>query len=183
MIYLPKSNTLFINVPKNASTSFSTLLRDTATIFSDKHLTLYEIENIITLPSSVNIVAIIREPFERLLSLYLYRIKQQRYNTRFPSPEDFRKRVKEGNGTLIDHPWQMRAQSDYMPKERGTWWSYKNIDKLANNISTNNLQWENKSTSIPYSILIPKFYDADTYELVKQKYQCDIYLYEEINEC
>lgn len=183
MIYLPNINTVFINVPKNASTSFGVLLKDSATIFTNEHLTLQEIENRIILPIDVKFVAIIREPFERLLSLYLYRIKQQRYDVKIPSPADFKKRLIKGNGTLIDHPWQMRLQSAYMPKYRGTWWDYKNIDKLAKTISPGKLQWENKSTSIPYSILLPKFYDADTFELVKLRYQQDISLYEEISQC
>lgn len=183
MIYLAKSNTLFINVPKNASTSFSTLLKDDADIYSDKHLTLYEIEDIYTIPNNASIVAIIREPFERLLSLYLYRVRQKRYDTCIPSPLDFRTRVLEGDGTLLDHPWQMRLQTDYLPVHRGTWWSYNKINNLAAKLSTKKLLWENKSTSIPYTILLPKFYDTNTYNLVKQRYQTDINLYKDIDKC
>lgn len=181
MIYLSNINTLFISVPKNASTSFSALLKPQADIYSNEHLTLSEIEQRFDIPANASIIAIIRDPFERLLSLYLYRIRQKRYDVLIPSPEDFKKRVIAGNGTLIDHIWQMRLQTEYMPKDRGIWWSYKNINKLANILSTSVLPWENKSTSVPYDLLIHKFYDNEIRDLVSCRYQPDIDLYREIN--
>lgn len=180
MIYLKTKDVLFISIPKNASSSFGTLLKPFADIYSTKHLTLQEIQSITKISTDTKKIAIIRDPLERLLSLYLYRSKQRRYGDHLPSPNHFRIKILEGNGKLLDHKWQMLLQTEYMTKSDGIWWDYKDIDTLARLLVDMQLPIVNKSTTIPYEQLIPVFYDAEILELVRKVYKADINLYNEI---
>jgi Sulfotransferase family len=180
MIYLKDKNILFISVPKNASSSFSELLKPFAYAYSDKHLTLSQIKASTNLYDSAKKIAIIRDPIERLLSLYLYRSRQRRYGTCLPSPAHFRSKVLEGQGKLLDHSWQMLLQTDFMHISEGVWWDYKDIDTLASILASKPLPIVNKSTNLPYEQLISKFYDYETLQLVKKAYRADILLYNEI---
>lgn len=130
-------------------------------------------------------VGIIREPLERLLSLYLYRCRQNRYGVK-PSPEDFRKRAAKG--FIEDHPWQMQLQSTFLSGASNiSYWCFDRLDEHVAQlreelkyIEKAPLQIVNNSSNINTKSLIDIFYDSPTRDLVSKYWARDKELYNEI---
>jgi hypothetical protein len=93
MIYLPKENKCFVMIPKNASSSARDLFKNNQDAVRVKvddldHINVQTVIDHGLLTTDVKFYGVIRDPFERQLSLYLYRQRQQRYDTEL-SIEDF----------------------------------------------------------------------------------------------
>jgi hypothetical protein len=182
MILYKPLNLLFIEVPKTGTESleaaFSSLKSVTIKNF---HPTLQEcVDKCYIDPplSKYKIFATIRNPYEKLLSLYLYRARQKQKSV---SPIDFETQIVTGQGKLIDHPWQMRLQSDFLmynSKEFGTWWCFDNLysefTKLNLGIS---LPHKNKSSLYNTADLVDIFYTPSLKQLVFDTWNKDFELY------
>jgi hypothetical protein len=199
MIWLKRHKLVFVKIPKNASEAVSHHL----------HMHMCRSEDVFTYDNGFGqnmvephsrhchmdaryilgnnladhdnlFVGVIRHPIERLLSLYLYRQRQRRYNTGI-SVEDFRYRAKEG--FIIDHPWHMQLQSTFLDgADRHQYWSY---DKLSTHITElsgeSNFKTVNKSIPTKSTQdLIDVFYDDITRRVVHKYWQRDIDLYHEV---
>ena len=127
-------------------------------------------------------VGVIRNPYERLLSLYLYRQRQRRYDSKL-SVEDFRHRAR--SGFIEDHVWHMQLQSTFL--DNGEYWCYDNlhshVKKMAREFNFYNdvLPFVNRST-VKYDTrdLIDTFYDNATRTAVNKYWERDIELYNEV---
>ena len=143
------------------------------------HMTLNEIvhENIITLDQarSMDVINIIRDPFERQLSLYFWKQRGNR------SPEDFRKQFK--NGYHANDISNKITQYDYgcvAGEHVAKCWLYDDIERhLQQFCSDRNLP--NPSLNTYKSTISDKkdmsYYDEETYAAVAEYYAKDIELY------
>jgi hypothetical protein len=202
MIWIKRHNFVFIQIPKNASESVFAYLKDNAEsedVFTnvngfdqnilDPHRLLphmdasYVLKNDLA-PITSLYIGIIRNPFERLLSLYLYRHRQKRYSSKL-SVQDFRE--KANLGFIQDHPWQMQLQSSFLAgASNKELWCFDNLDKHIKIFSekyyltTSTLPIINKSTSHLTKDLISTFYDKYTERVVKEYWHDDFDLYNEL---
>ena len=212
MISIKRLGFNFINVPKNASTSIRRFFIDNVVqpedVFSDyyeseeetwsqnmeivhasqSHMDVtYAIENGLLDPTQ-EIVGVVREPVERVLSLYLYRAKQSLIVS--PSIQDFRNSVT-ANGYFPDYPWQNQLQSsflEYEGKEIGSWWLF---DRISDHLETfakvhtiqvrEPLRFQNRSLRDQKTKdFVNTFYDAASLKAVHKYYEADIELYNRI---
>lgn len=206
MIYLSSYNLVFIKIPKNASTAVSKILLDsdltntsdiiTYTTYKNSfitrncstdpslaHITMSEAVSLGFVPESCSSFCVIRNPFERLLSLYLYRCRQGLHKL---SISTFSNLVHEGNGTISDHSWQNLLQSDFIVPNT-TMLLYdslfeelqmlyaKHFDKTLDS-----LEYVNSSSNAATKDLIDYFYTASTKQLVNSYYERDIILYDKL---
>ena len=212
MISIKRLKFNFINVPKNASTSirrffidnvvqpedsysyyFDEYNRPNTQNMPDEHArhshmdVTYAIDNGLLDPSET-IVGVIRNPIERVVSLFLYREKQKSRLKKPATIDDFRRLVKV-HGYLPDRPWQNQLQSSfltYQGKEIGKWWLFDNIQNHIDEfVEENNIKvtfplgWKNRS--LGHSLTkdyMNLFYDEETLSAVNKYYQKDIELYE-----
>jgi hypothetical protein len=214
MISIRRFKFNFINVPKNASTSIRRFFIDNVVQPEDSYSEYYEDENTrwsqnmahhhashshmdVTyavdnglLDKTETIVGVLREPVERVLSLYLYRVKQGLVQS--PGIADFRRSVSVG--FYPDRPWQNQLQSSFLTyegKQLGQWWLFDNIDHHINDfvdtygidvkrpLLTQNKSIKNHDTKEYLST----FYDADTLRAVTKYYEQDIELYHRMRKC
>ncbi len=213
MISIKRLKFNFINVPKNASTSVRRFFIDNVVQPEDAYSNYFDGYNIqrsqnmrtehahhshmdVTfaidnglLDPSETIVGVIRNPIERVVSLFLYREKQ-RLSPRPQTIQDFRKWVSK-HGYLPDRPWQNQLQSSfltYQGKEIGQWWLFENIQQHIDDFSAQNnikvnfpLEWKNKSIGGRTNFTkdwLHVFYDDASLAAVNKYYQKDIELYE-----
>jgi hypothetical protein len=196
MIYIKRHNLVFIRVPKTASTSIAHHIinnlvceddlnlawRVSYSKINNSHMTAkFAIDNNLV-PANAHFIGVIREPLERLLSLYFARYGEGRYQEKL-SVENFR--IKASRGFIDDHPHQMRLQSNFL--EAGDkWWLYDNLEhhiKLFNKKYNIDGALEKHNQSIvKYKTkdLIYKFYDTKTREAVLNYWQKDVELYERL---
>jgi flagellar basal body rod protein FlgB len=214
MIYIRRLNFCFIRVPKTASQAILYFLyknvytkhditsknfnlnKLTNTLaftehnisLTTGHLTAQEIiENNIA-SSDTNFYAVIRCPFERQLSLYMYKIKNNDYGKVYPSPKHFRSLIKKG--VLHDKkPYRTLPQHKFLEFNgisMGTWWSYNNIEQnLYEFCKSNNINITYKLETINTSPgkkdkLIDIFYSADLKQDVYLAYKKDFEIYEKV---
>jgi hypothetical protein len=209
MIYFKRLNTCFIRIPKNASSSAMLFLYDNVwhkedtisrmyrwneheydktyhencPVLPNAHVDAkYVIDNGIV-PATAQFYGIIREPLERCLSLYLYRIRDGRYGKILPSPEHFQSLFKYG--VLQDTPQQMQIQSTFL-NETGKYWLYEDIEKQLTDFCAQHnikisvpLQLLNKSPG-DTKRLVPIFFSNKVLTEFKIAYQKDFELYEKV---
>jgi hypothetical protein len=132
-------------------------------------------------------IGIIRNPLERVVSLFLYRQKQG-FNKSLTA-EDFKKIVTK-HGYFPDRKWQNQLQSSFLTykgQNIGEWWLFDDIQKHIDEFSeTHNIQikvplmWKNKS--LPKNRLtkdyLSWFYDDAALKAVNKYYEKDIEIYE-----
>ncbi len=201
MIRIKRLNATFLNVSKTGSTSVREFLIDNVVTPKDtityhkgmkqnvedgmhSHYTQsFAIENNLS-NSDDDFYATVRNPLERMLSLYLYRWKQGKIE--IPSAVDFRFRLYKGQGRIQDHqPYHMQLQSEFM--NHGTWWCYDTLDShiedLIQKYSINvkiPFGHYNKSSPVPTYKLLDEFYDRSTRKLVENAQEPDFELYERV---
>ena len=210
MIYIKRLNIAFIKIPKNASTSFSNYLietlvtaEDTYTLTADRsfnltamksqnipegyttksHLTYAQCSSLV--PSDTLCYGIIRNPLERMLSLYIYRLQQRAYGNILPSVEHFRSLIK--NGVFQDFAWQQIAQTTFLAGAvHKHWMLYDTLsDEVQSfakiyNIPTDNFPKINVSAGNKQQ-LITKYFDTALIQEVRSNYYEDFNLYEELS--
>jgi hypothetical protein len=209
MIYINRFNLCFIRIPKNASSSvmdyiYSELCDETDRVsrafeWDDSqyhkvyHVNMpplphshvdarYAIENGIA-PASANFYGIVRQPFERQLSLYLYRQLGGRYKTP-PSIEEFRRKLVDG--VLQDKPQQMQPQHTFLEYSEpidANWWVLDNISEHLREFSNtyggniHNFKHLNRSPG-QKNELVDLFYTPQLKQAVTRAYEKDFELYE-----
>jgi hypothetical protein len=206
MIYLSQYDLAFIKIPKNASTAIARAIFDsnilsskdvvTYTTYGDAfmsqncttdsslaHITIEQAIALRLVPISVNSFCVIRDPFERLLSLFIYRCKQGVHEL---SVDSFHKLVSEGAGTIADHTWQNLLQTDFI-NANSTLLLYDNIAedlalfwKTRFNHQLTNLEYINKSSNANTKELVSHFYTTPIVKLVSAYYEKDIILYDKL---
>lgn len=168
---LPESGIRENNIPRN------TIIRY-AYQYQYMHLTLEQIieEGLLTLEQAKNMkkIVVIRNPFERQISLYLFLCKIQ---NKLPDPLDFRKEFNSGKHiTDITNKY---TQLDYIKLKdklapNVIFWKYENLSKHTNNkLPSRNIS--NKPSSM--EDLAKLYYDDNTYSAVFEYYKEDIDLY------
>lgn len=200
----------FINVPKNASTSVRRFFIDNVVqpedVYSDyyesetehwsqnmapehaKHSHMdvaYAIDNGLLDPLET-IVAVLREPLERVLSLYLYRAKQGLVDS--PSITDFRRATAQG--FYPDRPWQNQSQASFLQYngwQIGDWWLLDHLEcHVAEFVRKHRievkvpLRFQNRSLTFPTRDYLDAFYDDYTRKAVSTFYSEDVDLYQEL---
>lgn len=200
MIWIKRHKLVFVKIPKNASEAMADYLKAYAAdddVFThdngfdlninDPHRThshmdvSYMLRNKLVTPDN-HFIGIIRNPHERLLSLYLYRQRQRRYDTAL-SVGDFRERAKRG--FIEDHPWHMQLQSTFLDGASSS--EYLCYDHLDIHIQTLAYRYKfdkfilpvvNKSVKgVNTRDLVNSFYDDATYNAVNKYWERDIELY------
>lgn len=169
-----------VNVP-------SDLIRKYAHKYRFIHLTLQELvdNKVLTEESarSKDNITIIRNPFERQLSLYFFLKRGQN-----KSPEEFRQIMKDGS--FSTDPSNTILQVDY-PKLNGedlaTWWRYDKINEKLTEFTQSKGQWREsllqnrKGTYTPKDpALMDQFYDQKTKDAVRKYYEKDFEKYESL---
>lgn len=206
MIRINRLKAVFINVPKTGSTSIREFLlqnivtkEDTVVYHNgfssipnlkvvNSHYTQnLSLSNNFCLPDDT-FFATVRNPLERILSLYMYRCRQG--SVQFPSIQDFRKKLIYGQGWLEDHQaYQMQPQYQFL--DYGEWWCFDYLDSHVRDIVHRYdiqikapLQHYNKSLSsnIQTSSLVDTFYNDETRKLVSTAHARDFDLYERVKD-
>lgn len=209
MIYIKRFNFCFIRIPKNASSSIMLFLYENMCTEEDMISRMFEWDNtkykkiyykncpmlphshidsnyLITnsiVKSDASFYGVVREPLERTLSLYLYRIRDGVYGNIPPSPEHFQSLFV--NGVFQDTPQQMQAQSTFLP-DTGTYWLYDNVETNLKDLCYNygidiksSLKILNKSPGDTKK-LIKYFYSSTLIDKVQTAYMQDFLLYEKL---
>jgi hypothetical protein len=143
-----------------------------------EHVSLKKAISTNIIDKDARIIAIIREPLERQLSLYLYRHRQKKYNEEL-SVLDFREKMRSGV-LLDDFSWQTQLQSWFTQHESVAveYWPYTNLNNNFKEFGV--LDYCNVSfTSSKYktSQLIDIFYDSVTRKAAESYWEKDIDLY------
>jgi len=184
MIYLSDQSLGIVLVPKNCSTAIRKLFNNhypgSRQIWNGDldHIGVQEAIDLKLVPDSTQFLGIIRCPWERQLSLYLYRHRQRVYKERC-TPDHFRQLAK--TGCIVDHPWQMRLQRDYLVYNgelRAKPVLYESANEQFN--SYGSLQKVNQASDRATSTLINIFYDTPTREAVAHYWAPDFQLREEL---
>lgn len=211
MIYVKHLNFCFVRIPKNASTSvmyflYKNVCREEDVVsrmyeWQDNQHTKFYYKNCPVLPhshvdsaylinnnivpASADFYGVLREPLEKLLSLYLYRLRTGDYGRQAPSPEHFASLFTDG--IFRDTPQQIQPQHTFLPAD-GTFWLYDNIEnhltdfcnkhdiKITTPIEVLNKSPGNTKTLIKY------FYTNDLIDKIKSKYIKDFDLYAKIKD-
>lgn len=130
--------------------------------------------------SGARVVAIIRDPLERQLSLYFYRHRHKKYETPV-SIDDFRSRVSKGY--IEDSPWHMKLQTSFINNTSVDveYWLYEDLnEKFLEFGVLPHMNVSLDKTKFNTDLLISKFYDADTISAVKKYWRDDFILYEKL---
>lgn len=216
MIYIKRLNFCYIRIPKSASTTVMTFLYNNicdpaedivsrafewdndiynklfclnCPTLPHSHVDVtYVIDNAIV-PSSAIFKGVVRQPYERQLSLYFYRIRGGVYGHKKPSIAEFRSKIIDG--VLQDHPQQMQTQSSFLKHKNitiGDYWLCDNIQQqLYDFCETHSIPIKvplsciNKSPGNKKQ-LIDIFYTAELKAQVKNRYYEDFQLYERLKD-
>ena len=216
MVICNSHNFIFLRIPKNASTSLASFfIKNCCNHAQDKwtgggdasispdsvikkyrhqyrfiHLTLQELvdENLISEQNALRrtAIGIIRNPFERQLSLFFFKNRRNNRST----PEQFRKEFKQGyhESDGSNHI----LQTEYLMlngRQHGEFWKYENIpvhlDDFVErmNINTKYPLRTYKSqfrARVNKSDDIDLFYDKETKRAVEKYYARDFEVYESL---
>jgi hypothetical protein len=201
MIWLKKQKLVFVKIPKNGSEAIAmhlqTHLLSPEDVYThdngfdqniaDPHRTNCHMDVRYILGNNLcdsdnTFIGFVRDPIERLLSLYLYRHRQGRYSTPM-SVEDFRSRAQEG--FIQDHTWQMQLQSTFLSgTEHNRYLCFDNLDhymKVLTGIDAP-MQRINASSSRKTRDLIDIFYDTPTLRSANKYWSDDVDLYHEVKD-
>lgn len=166
------------------------------------HITVQnQIDNNLT-PLDCHYVGIIRDPLERMLSLYCYRLTKPDRNDvnwefRIPDPKEFKRLVKEHNGRVPD-PYKhqvlplyrfMQYNGEYVPNHE--WWLMDNLPKhIKDFCSRYNIEEKtpfirrntlsSKEPLLSSKHLMDLFYDEETRKIASEYHWKDIELYESV---
>jgi hypothetical protein len=150
-------------------------------IRSSVHVDLNSIMGTGIIHFKCRVIAIIRNPLERQLSLYFYRHRQKKYNTKI-SIEDFRSSIADG---VLEGLYMWQEQSQYSFTEHSEkkveYWKYEDINQKF--LEFGQLQKHNTSFSIDKlstADLVNTFYDQKSKDAVKRYWKKDFELYESI---
>lgn len=148
----------------------------------------YVIDNNIV-PRTASFNGVIRNPYERQLSLYFYRMRNRNYGETKPSVDDFRSKFIAG--ILQDKPQQMQSQISFLKyknKILGNYWLFENINNhlhalceawdipIIYPIKNINMSPGNKKE------LIDIFYTSKLKQAVLEHYREDFAKYEELKD-
>jgi len=183
MIYLPEERKAIVLVPKNCSRSIRALFKHhpTATQIWNgdlDHVGVQEALDLNLCPPDTQFLGIVRCPWERQLSLYLYRHRQRAYDQPC-SPTHFRHLAS--TGCIKDFPWQMRLQRDFLTYQgelRAKAVLYETSNQQFNSYGT--LAHINRASDRATSTLIELFYDDATREAVAHYWAPDFDLRAEL---
>jgi hypothetical protein len=211
MIYIKRLNVCFVAIPKTASSSMrnalmknvvnwdeDNVLRENKIIHSN---TKYIIENNLA-PRNAKFIGVIREPFERQLSAYMFcwdwyssqKIIEVPEN---PTPEHFKKMYTEESDNGIPYYWEFMgktgglSQASYInPVLNHEFWLYEDLEdhfeefkKEYDITQSAKLEVINKSLRDPKvttKSFIDKFYDDELKSIVQDIYANDFKLYNEL---
>lgn len=151
------------------------------------HVDINFVLNNVLVPANASFTGVLRNPLERQISLYMFRIYRGGYfNSKVPSPEHFRSILYRGE--LQDYRyWQTQHQNTFLDSTEATdkeWWVYDNIeDYLSYFMRKYNLTEKvplEKLNASPGNKkdLIPIFYDDKTKTQAMAAFEKDIDLYE-----
>jgi len=153
------------------------------------HLRLQDLinENIVTEDEarSKKVITVIREPFDRQLSLYFFKAKNQRIK---PTPDDFRKKFYNGycEGDA-NNVFTQRNYSTINNEDVGEHWLYENLNKHIEEFTSkypprNKVQLPSykRSNRGDKQKLIDEYYDEHTKQMVLEYYKEDFELYERL---
>lgn len=152
------------------------------------HLTLQEIvdNGIISRSDAMKNtnIGVIRNPFERQLSLYFFLNRRTKNN----SPEEFREHFK--NGYHFKDGSNHILQTNYLRldgSDLGEWWDYENLDSHINSfikkksIKVNtDLQKFKGSIKPKDNKIFDQYYDGKTMDAVRKYYEKDFEKYHEV---
>lgn len=210
MIYIKRLNLVFIKIPKNASTAISNLLLDTLittedvfTATADKSFNLadmksqnlsekYAKQSHITykqaviynlIPTTVDCYGVFRNPLERLLSLYVYRLQQKMYGNILPSVSHFKSKILDG--VYQDFVRQQTPQYQFLEGSKANWMLY---DTLATDIKAFAYKYKIDASQLARvnvsagdkQQLVSKYFDNELLDAVHRTYEQDFKLYEEL---
>ena len=206
MIYVKRLNLCFIRIPKNASSSVMHFIYHNMCEDEDVVSRMYEwnaehIEKIYykncpvlphshvdykyvveqgIVPASAHFVGVIREPLERVLSLYLHRIRDNKYGMVLPSPKHFESQFIDG--VFQDKPQQSQPQHTFLP-ENGEYMLYDTIEEQLVSLC-NRYEIEVKEPLIRLNKspghtkeLVKHFFSPELISSIQRKYAEDFELY------
>lgn len=184
MILLPKLNKAFIRIPKNASNALHRTLQgitDVSDVRRDAEMNI-PLQACIDdhgVSPDLDFYAVIRDPVERQLSLYIYRTR----HTGIPvSISGFQDAIK--HGMIDDFPHQMMLQSRYIKCDKDvslTLWRFDEVGERFKSEFGTELQVANQSSSYETKQLINHFYTDDLKEIVRERWRDDVILYESLS--
>lgn len=151
------------------------------------HMTLAELVRHNIIPeekaATMDNIAIIRDPFQRQLSLYFF-LKRGREKT----PAEFRSIMT--NGYYATDPNNKILQTEFTKlggEDLGTWWLYDNLDTHVNEFKADKgirIKYpmkKHKSTWKPKDpALIDEYYDQATRDAVQRYFEADFEKYNEL---
>jgi hypothetical protein len=218
MIYIKRFNLCFVFIPKTASISIREFLveemvddkKDVVEGYYDSNIhkihygSRYIIRNHLA-PRNAKFIGVVREPFERQLSAYLFSWKTLWHSgyrpcPREPSLEHFKEIYQPYNLTADGRPafWEFmnkmgsEPQSTYI--DRGLnheFWLYENLEDHIENfkkeygIRSDAFLRKLNSThedDITTKSLIDKFYDEELKDIIRKQYANDFKLYNELKD-
>jgi len=193
MMYIKKLNFCFIRIPKNASSSIMNFMQANAGSEEDTFSRVFKLEGKILskgygqnfskihnshsdvsyvinhklVPDTAKFVGVVRDPFDRQLSLYLYRMKDQ--SAIAPSPEHFKQSIT--NGILQDLPHHMQLQSTYLNYSKAINHQYWLFENIHNHID----EWCKEYNIVPTTPLIDlSRFSVDTLSLIDTYYDDEL---------
>ena len=150
------------------------------------HMKLQELydEGIVTQEhlDSYETIAVIRNPFERQLSLHFFLSRIQKYQ---PSPQRFREDFKTGchqtdtNNQILQSEYATVHGIDY-----ASWWVYDNLNAHVKSFEKKhgaaNTPLGNLKAGITNYDLMEQYYDQKTRDAIRKYYESDFELYENL---
>ena len=140
-------------------------------------------------PITATFTGVIRNPFEKQLSLYLYRTRNRNYGSIKPSIEDFRSRFIDG--VLQDKPQHMQSQLSFLKvnnKLVGSFWLFERVEQHLLDFCeehsidvTTPMKLLNKSPGNKKD-LVEIFYDAKLKSAVLEAYKEDFEEYDRLKD-
>lgn len=218
MIYIKRFNLCFVFIPKTASKSIRDFIikemldneEDTieggdANIHKTHYSSRYIIRNNLA-PRNAKFIGVIREPFERQLSAYLFSWKVLFYSgtisyPREPNLEHFKEIYQPYNLTPDGRPafWEFmnkmgsEPQSTYI--DRGLnheFWLYENLEDHIENFKKeygirsdaflDKINSTHGEDDVTTKSLIDKFYDEELKDIIRKQYANDFKLYNELKD-
>lgn len=184
MILLPHLNKAFVRIPKNASNALHKALVGHTLVVDvvrgqEMNIPLQACLDEHGVDPDTKFYAVIRDPVERQLSLYLYRA---RHTGNPVSVSDFRNAIKDG--MISDYPHQMMLQSDYIRCDKNvtlTLWRFDEIGVKFESEFGKKLDVVNQSSSYDTNKLIDHFYTDSLKDRVRDRWYSDVLLYESLS--
>ena len=218
MIYVKRFNLCFVSIPKTASKSIRDFIIEEMLdededviegIDANMHKTHYNTRYIIRnnlAPRNAKFIGVIREPFERQLSAYLFSWKTLFYSgyrplPREPNLEHFKEIYQPYNLTRDNRPafWDFmnkmgsEPQSSYIDRGlKHEFWLYENLEEhiesfkkeysLRSDAFLKKINNNHEDENVTTKSLIDKFYDEELKDIIRKQYADDFKLYNELRD-